>query len=277
MFNDKGKKLKKAEPATPVEVLGLNAVPHAGDTFITVEGEHQAKALLERRQAEREQLREERKPVTLTQLMAKVDAGKVKELNIVLKTDVQGSIEPIRDSLEKLSNEKIRVKVIHAGSGTITEGDVLLALASKGIIIGFNTTTEPGAKHLAEGEGVEIRIYNIIYQVVEAVDKALKGMIEPTYVDVPDGHAKILATFPAGGGLKRVAGVMVTDGKVSLGALARLYRNNELIVDTKVKSLRRFKDNVNEVTAGFECGVGLENFWEFQIGDILEFYHKERA
>lgn len=276
MFNDRGKPIKKAEPATPVEVLGLHSVPRAGDTFITVDNEHQAKALLERRRAEQEQLRQERKPIALTEIGAKVEAGKVKELNIVLKTDVQGSIEPIKTSLERLSNEKIKVNVIHSASGTITESDVLLALASKGIIIGFTTTVEPGAKRLAESEGVEIRIYNIIYQLIEEVEKALKGLLEPVYIDVIDGQAKILATFPAGGGLKKVAGVLVTSGKITLGSSVRVYRNGSLVADTKVKSLRRFKDNVSEVPAGFECGVGLENFWDFQIGDILECYHKEK-
>lgn len=276
MFNDRGKPVKKAEPSTPVEVLGLNSVPQAGDTFITVEDEHHAKAILEKRKEEQEQRRRERKPVALTELAAKAEAGKVKELNIVLKTDVQGSIEPIKTSLEKLSNEKIKVDVIHSATGTITESDVLLALASKGIIIGFTTSVEPGAKRLAESEGVEIRIYNIIYQLIEDVEKALKGLLEPVYVDVLDGQAKVLATFPAGEGLKRVAGVMVTSGKIILGSSVRVYRNKEVVADTKVKSLRRFKEDVKEVPAGFECGVGLENFWEFQIGDILEFYHKER-
>ncbi|MEK7282060.1 MAG: translation initiation factor IF-2, partial [Chloroflexota bacterium] len=277
MFNERGHKLKQAGPATPVVVLGLNGVPRAGDVFQTVATEKEARARIEGRLRERDLLKMEMGPATLRSLAAGIDQGKVKEVNIVLKTDVQGSIDPIKDSLEGLGDGKIKVKVIHAASGSITEGDVLLALASKGIIVGFNTRLEPGAKRMAEAEGVEIRLYDIIYQMVETVSNALKGMVEPTYADVVEGHGRVIATFSAGVGLKKVAGVSVTDGRVSVGAQARVFRGDEKIAESTVKSLRRFQDNVTEVKTGLEAGLGLEGFKDFQVGDVLEFYRRERV
>jgi len=277
MFNDIGKRVRKAGPATPVELLGLNSVPQVGDTLTTVAGEHQAQALIQKRQLEAQ--RESSltpKSVSLDNLFDQISAGQVKELNVILKADVQGSIEPIRSSLEQLGAEEVKVRVIHSGSGNITESDVMLAIASKGLIIGFNVDSEPGARRLAEVEGVGIRHYNIIYNLVDDVDKALKGMLEPSYVEVIDGRAEVRAIFPAGR-KEKAAGVHVTEGKATRGVSTRLRRGEQVVVESVVSSLRRFKDNVKEVSAGYECGVVIEDFNEFQVGDILEFFRREKA
>jgi len=277
MFNDKGKRVKRAEPSTPVEILGLDSVPQAGDTLTAVAGERQAKALIQKRQAEAQQEPSLiLKPVSLSNLFDQISAGKVKELNIILKADVQGSIEPIRSSLEQLATEEVQVRVIHSGSGNITESDVMLAIASKGLIIGFNTGSEPGAQRLAEREGVTIRNYDVIYNLVDDVGKALKGMLEPSYVEVIDGRAEVRAVFPAGR-KGHVAGVYVSEGKVSRGTSARLWREGQIICESIVSSLRRFKDDVKEVAAGYECGVGVKDFDDFQVGDTLEFFRREKA
>jgi len=277
MFNDKGKRLKRAEPATPVEVLGLNSVPQAGDTLTVTANEKEARTLAQRRQEEKRLASlKPTAPLSLSELFSQIRDGQVKELNIILKTDVQGSIEPIKTSLERLNMDEVKVNILHSGSGSVTEGDVLLALASKGIILGFNTRPEPGARQLADSEGVDIRLYQVIYNLVDDVERAMKGMLEPTYVEVVEGHAEVRATFPIRG-RGNVAGVYVTDGKVTRGALAKIIRNGEAIFESSISSLRRFKDDVREVASGFECGVGIEGYSDFQIGDILEFYRRERA
>jgi len=277
MFNDKGKRVKKAQPSTPVEILGLDSVPQAGDTLTVVGGERQAKALIQKRQAEAQQASSQMtKPVSLNNLFDQISTGKVKELNVVLKADVQGSIEPIRTSLEQLGTEKVRVRVIHSGSGNITESDVMLAIASKGLIIGFNTGCEPGAQRSAEREGVTIRNYDVIYNLVDDVGKALKGMLEPSYVEVIDGRAEVRAVFSSGK-KANVAGVYVSEGKVSRGSSVKVWRQEQLICESSVNSLRRFKDDVKEVAAGYECGVGFKDFSEFQVGDVLESFRREKA
>lgn len=273
MFDDKGRRVKKAGPSTPVGVLGLSRVPQAGDTLAAVSDEKEARAEVQRRQKERE-LSSAAKAPRLSNLFAQIQAGNVKELNIILKTDVQGSIEPIRDSLERLGSGEVKVRIVHSGSGSITENDVLLAIASKGIIIGFNTRPEPGAKRLAEQEGIDIRSYQVIYALVEDVEKALAGMLEPTYVDVVEGHGEVRATFSTKQG--KIAGVYVTDGKISRGAMARVIRKGEVMAEAQVSSLKHFKENVREIAAGFECGVGIEGFTSFEIGDIIEAYRKEK-
>jgi len=274
MFNELGKHLKKAEPATPVEVLGLNAVPQAGDSFKVVSSEREARMLLEKHKDMQQKVPTRAKPLGLSDISTQISAGQIKELNIILKTDVQGSIEPIRDSLEQMGDEKVKVRVIHSGSGSITESDVLLALASKGIIIGFNSRPEPGAQRLAEGESISIRYYNVIYEIVKDVDKALKGMLEPTYTEVIDGQAEIIAVFDTGK-KGRVAGLSVKEGKIRRDALARVIRKGESIHESRVSSLRRFKEDVKEVVAGFECGVKIEGFTDFQVGDIIQSYRQE--
>ena len=272
MFNDMGKQVRKAEPATPVEILGLNSVPQAGDTLATVGGEHQAQTLIQKRQQERQQ----RLSVSLNNLLDQISAGQVKELNVILKADVQGSIEPITSSLEQLGTEEVRVRVLHSGSGNITESDVMLAIASNGLIIGFSTGIEPGARRLADTEGINISNYSVIYNLVDDVGKALKGMLEPTYSEVIEGRAEVRAIFSSGKKVK-VAGGYVTEGKVTRGASVRVQRQEQLVCESIVSSLKRFKDDVKEVATGYECGVGIEDFYEFQVGDMLEFFRREKA
>ena len=272
MFNDMGRQVRKAEPATPVEILGLNSVPQVGDTLVAVAGEHQAQTLIQKRQQERQQ----RLSVSLNNLLDQISAGQVKELNVILKADVQGSIEPITSSLEQLGTEEVRVRVIHSGSGNITESDVMLAIASKGLIIGFSTSIVPGARRLADTEGIDIRYYDVIYNLVDDVGKALKGMLEPTYSEVIEGRAEVRVIFSSGKKVK-VAGVYVTEGKVTRGASVRVQRQEQVVCESIVSSLKRFKDDVKEVAAGYECGVGIEDFYEFQVGDILEFFRREKV
>ena len=276
MFNDKGKRIKKAEPSTPAEVLGLNNVPEVGDTLTAVADERHAQALLARKQAEMEKESAQAKSVNLDNLYDQISAGKVKELNVILKTDVQGSIEPIRTSLEQLATDEVKVRIIHSATGNITESDVMLAAASNGLIIGFNVSAGEGTRRLASTTGVDIRYYDIIYTLTDDVDKALKGMLEPTYVEVIDARAEVRAVFSAGKGNK-AAGVYVTDGKISRNASVRVRRGKEVLADSTVSSLKRFKDDVREVAAGYECGVGVKDFSAFQVGDILEFYRMEKS
>ena len=275
MFNDIGKQVRKAGPASPVEILGLNSVSQAGDTLTVVAGERQARDLVEKRQPEMQQESSAiPKSVSLSNLFDQVSAGQVKELSAILKTDVQGSIEPIRSSLEELSTDEVKVRVIRSGTGNITESDVMLAIASKGIIIGFNNESEPGAQRLAELEGVSIRYYDVIYNLVDDVSKALKGMLEPSQVEVIDGRAEVRAIFPSGK-KDKVAGVYVSEGKVTRGVSVRVQRQGETVYESVVSSLRRFKDDVREVTSGYECGVGVKDFNDCEVGDTLEFFRTE--
>ncbi len=276
MFNDTGKRVKKAGPATPVELLGLNSVPQVGDTLTVVANEHQAQALIEKHKLEMQREASAPKAVSLSNVFDQISSGRVKELNIILKTDVQGSIEPIRTSLEQLALDEVKVRVIHSSSGNITETDVMLAIASKGVIIGFNTNSETGARRMAELEGVSIRHYDVIYTLVDDVGKALKGMLEPSYVEVIDGRAEVREVFSSGKKIK-VAGVYVTEGKVTRGASVRVLRQGETVRESIVSSLRRFKDDAREVTSGYECGVGVQDFGDFEVGDILECFRTEQA
>ncbi len=273
MFSDTGKRLRRAEPATPVAILGLPSVPQVGDALKAVSGEREAQALVAERQKELAQATP--RSVTLDRLYTDISSGKVKELNVVLRADVQGSIEPIKNSLEQLSTDEIKVRIIHSGTGIINESDVMLALASRGLVIGFSVATEPGAKRLAEAEGVDIRSYNIIYSLVDDVAKALKGMLEPALTEVIQGRAEVRAVFTAGK-REKVAGIYVSEGRVSRGDLVRVRLGDKVVSDSTVASLRRFKDDVREVAAGYECGLGVQGFSDFQVGDILEFYRKVR-
>ncbi|MEE9583721.1 MAG: translation initiation factor IF-2 [Dehalococcoidales bacterium] len=273
MFNDTGKRLRRAKPSTPAAILGLHSVPQVGDTLTAVSGERQARVLVEERQQEAELAP---KSVSLTNLFDQISAGRVKELNIIFKADVQGSIEPIRTSLERLGTDEVQISIIHSDSGNVTESDVMLAIASKGLIIAFNTGIEAGAQRLAETERVDIRHYNVIYDLVGDVEKALKGMLEPSYVEVIEGRAEVKVIF-ATGKRDKVAGVSVTEGKVTRDVAARVRRNEQVVYESVVSSLRRFKDNVKEVTTGHECGVGIKDFGDFQVGDILEFFRTEKA
>lgn len=274
MIDDKGKRVRKAGPAMPVEILGVNTVARAGEPLTAVSDEKEARARSARQHEENEAMRVGRAP-RLSDLYSQIQAGKIKELDIVLKTDVQGSLEPIRTSLERVGSEDVKVRIIHSGTGNITENDVMLAAASKGVVIAFNNRSEPGAKILAESEGVDIRIYDVIYKLVEDVEKALAGLLDPTYEDVLEGHAEVRAVFNVRPG--KIAGAYVTDGKLSRGASARVLRGGEVLHQSSVSSLKRFKDNVREIAAGFECGLGIEGFSDFEVGDIVEVYRSERT
>ncbi len=273
MFNERGQRVRSAGPSVPVKMLGLAEVPRAGDLLIAQPDERTARQVLESRQRERG-LSGRARPVTLEAVSGDIAAGKVKELNVVLKADVQGSVEAIRSALQRLSTEATRVKVIHSGTGNLTESDIMLALASKGIVIGFHVGLEPGARRLSESEGVDIRLYDIIYELTEDVERALKGLLEPVSVEVVDGHAEVRAVFRVRGG--RVAGCYVTDGLVRRNSRIRVQRGGEVVHTARVASLRRFKEAVREVQNGFECGIGLEGFDDFEEGDVLESFHTEQ-
>lgn len=277
MFNDSGKQVRKAGPATPVKLMGLSSVPQAGDIMNAVAGDRQAKDLIEKHQPSAQQASSTgSKAVNLSNLLDRVSTGEVKELSVILKTDAQGSIEPIRSSLEPLSTEEVKVSVIHSGSGNVTESDVMLAVASKGIIIGFNTAAEPGAQRMAEREGISIRYYDVIYNLVDDVSKALKGMLEPTQIEVIDGRAEVRQVFSSGKKLK-IAGSYITEGKATRGVSVRVLRGGEIVADSIVSSLRRFKDDAREVATGYECGISLRDFNDLEEGDILEFYRMEES
>jgi len=277
MFNDLGKQMKKAGPATPVAILGLQNVPQSGDLLTVVSSEQQAQALVEKRkQGVEGKTAGAGRAVSLHNLYDKISSGQVKSLNIIIKADVQGSIEPIRSSLERLSSEQVQVRILHSGTGNVTESDVMLAAASGGLIIGFGVGTDEGARRLAQTEGVDIRHYNVIYALVDDVEKALKGMLEPELVEVIEGRAEVRAVFPGGKGL-RVAGAYVTEGKAVRNVPVRVRRGKDVIYESTVSSLRRFKDDVREVATGYECGIGVKGFNELQVGDILEFYRIEKS
>jgi len=270
MFDDQGNQVQKAEPSTPVEILGLNEVTTSGDRFIVLPDEHEARSIVEKRKYARP-----RPTLSLSVLSSQISDGRIKELNIVLKTDVEGSIEPVRTSIERLGTEKTKARVIHAASGRIAESDVLLASASKGIIIGFNAPASPGATQLADLEGVGIHHYDVIYKLIEDMDSTLKGMLEPTYGEVLSGRAEVRAVFPRSK-LGKIAGLYVMEGRVSRDAQVKILRQNKVVRDYRIASLKRFKEDVSEVSAGLECGLGVEGTADFQIGDIIEFYRKER-
>ncbi|MGQ9675902.1 MAG: translation initiation factor IF-2 [Chloroflexota bacterium] len=275
MFNDKGKRIRKAEPSTPVEILGLSEVPQAGDILTVAKDEKTARALAESRRVRVAE------PVvaaamSLEDMVEQIRAGEVKQLDLVLKTDVQGSIEPIKNSLERLSDEQVKVKVIHEGTGNVNESDVLLAQASKAIIIGFNVKVEPGARRAADAAKVDIRLYDIIYNVVDDVKKALTGMLEPKYQEVVEGHAEVRQLFRIGKA-EVAAGCLVFDGKLSRTSTVRVLRDGQPVFEGRITSLRRFKDDVREVLTNFECGISLDGFKDWQIGDVIESYTKERV
>ena len=275
MSNYKGKKVKKAGPSTPVEVTGLTEVPTAGETFYEVDDEKTAKHLIERRKRqEREKSINATAKVSLNELFNQIEKGKLKELNIIVKADVQGSVEAVKQSLEKLSNDQVTVKVIHANVGGVTETDVTLAKVSNAIIIAFNVRPEALARDMADKEEVEIKQYSVIYHAIEDVEAAMKGMLDPEFEEKVIGNAEIRQTFKVSN-VGTIAGCYVTNGKVSRNAGIRIIRDNVVIHDGKLISLKRFKDDVKEVATGYECGIQIENFNDIQEGDILEVYVME--
>ncbi len=277
MKNDKGQKVKKAGPSTPVEVMGLTEVPEAGDTFYEVKDEKMAKHLIERRKRqEREQALAETNKVTLNNLFEKMESENLKQLNIIVKADVQGTAQALKQSLEKLSNDEVKVKVIHAVAGAVTESDVQLAKAGKCIIIAFNVRPVNTAKDMAEKENVEIKQYSVIYQAIEDVEAAMKGMLDPVYEEKVIGNAIVRQTFRVSG-VGTIAGAYVSDGRIERNAGVRVIRENVVIHDGKLISLKRFKDDVKEVTKGYECGLQIEGYNDVKEDDVLEFYVMEEV
>jgi len=277
MLNHKGKRMTAAGPSTPVEIYGISGVPMAGDEFIVVKDEKLAKQIIQHRQEKGKKEEVAKKGiVSLDDLYQRIQEGEVKELNIVLKTDVQGSLEALSDSLVKLSTDEVKLKIIHSATGAIAESDVMLAAASNAIIIGFNVRANPRVTELAEKEHVDIRYYDVIYNVLKDVRDAMAGLLEPKFEEEVIGRAEVKATFrvPKVG---VVAGCYVTDGKVERGAKVRLLRDEVVIHDGKIASLRRFKDDVKEVQAGFECGISLENFQDIKPGDVFEVFRVKQV
>ncbi len=272
MFDDRGNKIESAGPAIPVEVLGFSGVPNAGDDFVVLADEKQARAVAEHRLLKaREKELSRTSKVTLENLFDQIQEGEVKELKLILKTDVHGSLEAIADSLLKLSASEVKVNIIHQGTGAVTETDVMLASASEAIIIGFNMRSDPKVQELADQEKVDLRFYDVIYQLLDDIRSAIVGMLKPIYKENSIGRAEVRQTFQVPK-LGMIAGCAVLDGRVERNAKIRLLRESVIIYDGKISSLRRFKDDVKEVKAGFECGIGLENFNDLKVGDILEAY-----
>ena len=272
MLDDHGQHVEEAGPSVPVEITGLAEVPSAGDTFNAVEDERLARELVEqRRHEQKEEAFKSYQKVTLDNLFSQIAEGEMKELPIIVKADVMGSVEAVRQSLEKISNEEVRVRVIHGAVGAVSESDVMLAEASNAIIVGFNVRPDPVAKENAEQSGVEIRLYRIIYDAIEDVTAAMKGMLAPKYKDVDLGRAEIRQVYKITG-VGVVAGCYVLDGKITRNANIRVVRDGIIIADDKLSSLKRFKDDVREVASGYECGMTMEKFNDIKEGDILEAY-----
>jgi translation initiation factor IF-2 len=272
----KGKPVKKAGPSTPVAVMGLSDVPSAGDIFEVVDSEKEARNIVAERAEAAKTQTQSKKKVSLEDLFANVQAGEAKELNLIVKADVQGSLEPIVSELNKLGEGEIGIKVLYSEAGNIGENDVMLASASNAIIIGFNVQADVSARRVAEKEGVDIRLYEIIYRVTEDIEKALNGMLEPKTTDKIIGRAQVLQVFTASK-FGKVAGCKVTEGELRRNAKARLYRGTDIVYEGDMGSLRHEKDDVKEVRQGFECGVGFKNFNDIQVGDQLVCYVVEKS
>jgi translation initiation factor IF-2 len=272
MLDDRGRKVEEASPSMPVEVHGISGVPQAGDEFVVVEDERQARQVSLHRQLKlREAELSRATKVTLDNLFARIKEGETKELKMVLKADVQGSVEAIIDSLNNLSTEEIKVHVIHSAAGAVTETDIMLASASDAIVIGFSVRAPQKVQELAEAENVDLRFYDVIYQLVADVKDAMEGMLEPIYKEHFMGRAEVLKTFTISR-VGTVAGSMVSEGRVEMGDKIRVLRDNVVINDSKIASLRRYKEEVKEVKAGQDCGIIIEKFNDVKIGDILETY-----
>ena len=276
MFDFNGERIRTAGPSTPVSILGVQDVAAAGDRFRATTDDKSAKRAYEQAKRAREAVEAQRQhAASLDALFGEISKGEVKELNLVLKTDVDGSVEPLRQSLEQLTNDEVHVKVIHAAPGAISESDVNLALAAKGIVLGFQVTTEPGARKLSTAEGIEIRNYDIIYGLIEEVEAAVSGLLEPIDVDVVDAHAEVLQVFPIRR-IGNIAGSRCDDGSIRPDLSVRVFRGGDEVANGKIRSLRRFQGEAREVVAGQEFGVAVEGYEAFAPGDKLEFYHTER-
>ncbi len=273
MTDDKGRKIKTAGPSVPVEIIGLSEVPNAGDIFYAVEDERMARELVEqRKQTEKDELnKSQARKVSLEDLFDQIQQGEIKELPIIVKADVKGSAEAVKASLEKLSNDEVRVRVIHAGVGGINESDILLASASNAIVVGFNVRPDAGARDSAAASGTDIRTYRIIYDCIEEIEAAMKGLLAPTFREEVLGHAEIRQTFKVSK-VGTIAGCRVTDGKITRNASVRVVRDGIVVYDGLLASLKRFKDDAKEVDSGYECGLSIENFNDIKEGDVVEAY-----
>ncbi|MDD4844161.1 MAG: translation initiation factor IF-2, partial [Anaerotignum sp.] len=271
MTDDKGRRVKKAGPSTPVEILGLSEVPTAGDGFYVAENDKQARQVAESIIARNREnlIKDTPQKVSLDDLFSQIQSGNMKELNIVVKADVQGSVQAVRQSLERLTNEEVRVRIIHGGVGSITESDVMLASASNAIIIGFNVRPEPAAKAFADEEKVDLRLYRVIYNAIEDITAAMKGMLDPVFEEKVLGHAEVRQLFKASG-VGTIAGSYVKDGKFVRNCQVRIIRDRAVVYEGPLESLKRFKDDVKEVTAGYECGLVFKKFNDLKEGDWVE-------
>jgi translation initiation factor IF-2 len=277
MQNERGQQGEEATPSMPVQVVGLSAVPEAGQSFHVVESDRAARDVVGHRESERKAAAAEpvRPKRSLEELFARAGNGEgPKELALVLKGDVHGSVEALRDAVQKLSTDDVQVKVIHMGVGAISESDVMLAKASDAIVVGFHVRPDPAARRAAETQGVDLRLYRVIYEATDEIRKAMAGLLPPTIVEKELGRAEVRKTFqvPRAG---LIAGSYVLDGTLRRGAAARLVRDGVLIHSGRIGSLRRFKDDVREVQSGFECGIGLEGYNDFKVGDVIEAFELE--
>lgn len=276
LFDFRGRKVQKAGPSIPVSVMGLSELPSAGDVFKVVGSEKEARqAILERQEANKKQTSAAKK-ITLEELFSKIKAGEAKELNFILKADVQGSLEPILNEINNLGKGEIRINILYAETGNISENDVLLASASQAIIVGFSVQADVAARRLADTEGVSIRLYDIIYRLIEDVEKALKGMLAPEYTEKAIGKAVVLQVFSLSKGTK-IAGCRVTEGEVRRNGKIRVTRGKDIVYEGEVSSLKHEKEDVREIRTGFECGIGLKNFSDVQVGDVIECYLLEKT
>ncbi|PWH16081.1 MAG: translation initiation factor IF-2 [Anaerolineae bacterium] len=277
MFDFMGRKVRKAPPSTPVSVMGLNDVPRAGEMFEVVESEREARSIvMERMQTAKQSESAAKKAMTLEQLFDRYKSGEVRELRLIIKADVQGSLEPIINSLKELSGGEIAINILHAETGNISENDVMLAAASGAVIIGFNVQADVAARNMAESEGVSIRLYDIIYRLTEDVEKALKGMLEPEEKEIILGHAEVRAIFRISK-VGNVAGCYVLDGEIRRNARIRVIRKGETVGEGAVSSLKHLTEDVREIKQGFECGIAIKGFDAFQVGDVLECYVLEKG
>ena len=277
MKNDKGQRVKKAGPSTPVEIMGLTEVPESGEVFYEVKDEKMAKHLIERRKrAQREKSINNMTKVTLDNLFSQMEQGNLKQLNIIVKADVQGSAEALKQSLEKLSDDEVKVRVVHSAAGAVTESDVTLAKVANAIIIAFNVRPVTTAKQAAEKEEVEIKQYSVIYQAIDDVKAAMKGMLDPIYEEKVIGNVEVRQVFKVSN-VGTIAGAYVLEGKIERNAGVRVLRENVVIHEGKLVSLKRFKDDVKEVAKGYECGMQIENYNDLKEGDIIEVYVMEEV
>jgi translation initiation factor IF-2 len=275
MFDFRGKRIRRAGPSTPVQIMGLNEIPNAGDVFQVVKDEKEARIIVEKRKQEIQNKKSFAPKATLEELFTNFQAGELPDLRLIIKADVQGSLEPIVNSLKQLK-EEIKVNILHAETGTISENDVMLAAASKGIVVGFNVKADSTARKLAEAEGVSIRIYDIIYRLTEDIEKALKGMLEPEYKEVRLGRAEVLQVFKISK-VGNIAGCKVIQGEIRRNARVRLIRGDETVFDGEISSLKHEKESVREVRLGFECGISLKGSDNIEPGDLIECYAMEQV